>query len=226
MYLKDKTVLAYTHDSQMSYWRSPIWQVQTKFDKQFNDQLIEEIYDVSKDIVGGKTGIGSIWDHSRPNLDILKKEITDIVEKTIVKDIPEIAALNIKGCKHYMGWVNIREPGDIIEIHGHSECDIAVTYYIKAKENSGDLVLYDASSAIDWNNNSLSNSPYIRTKRFKPIEGSLIFFPSYVLHSVDENKSDDIRISLSTDLHKIVDENAYCVERTKTWAKRIINIKD
>ncbi len=37
-------------------------------------------------------------------------------------------------------------------------------------------------------------------KKIIPKPGKLVFFPSYVLHSVDVNKSKNMRISLSTDM--------------------------
>lgn len=226
--MDDKERYHWYQNAQNLFWKSPIWEVQTRFDEQFNETLLEEIYGIGKDICLGKDRDpnNSIWDYSRPNLDILKQEIIDIVTKKIVQNIPQLRMLNIRGCEHFMGWVNVREPGERLEVHGHTESAIAATYYIKAKEGCGDLVLFDSSYAIDWENNRLSGSPFIRERRYKPVEGRLIFFPSYVLHGVDENKSDDLRISLSTDLRKVVDKNAQNTVILKSWAGRMAKIKD
>jgi hypothetical protein len=134
--------------------------------------------------------------------------------------------LNIRGCEHFMGWVNVREPGESLEVHGHTESAIAATYYIKAKEGCGDLVAFDSANAIDWLNNRLTSTPALRERRFKPVQGRLIFFPSYVLHGVDENKSDDLRISLSTDLRKVVDKDAANTVILKSWANRMAKIRE
>lgn len=215
-------------NSQNMFWQSPIWEEQTRFDEQFNEVLLDEIYSIGKDIVLGndRDPRNSIWDYSRPNLDILKQEIIDIVTKKIVQNIPQLRMLNIRGCEHFMGWVNVREPGESLEVHGHTESAIAATYYIKAKEGCGDLVLFDSAHSIDWEHNRLSGSPFMRERRYKPVEGRLIFFPSYVLHGVDENKSDDLRISLSTDLRKVVDKNAANTVILKSWAGRMAKIKE
>lgn len=215
-------------NAQNAFWKSPIWEVQTKFDNEFNETLLDEIYSIGKDIALNTDSCpkDSIWDYSRPNLDILKAEILDIVSKKIVREIPEIRMLNLDGCEHFFGWINVREPGEILEVHGHTESAIAATYYIKAKEGCGDLVLFDSSSAIDWSKNKLSNTPFLREHRYKPVEGRLIFFPSYVLHGVDENKSDDLRISLSTDIRKVVNKNAPNTVILKSWAGRMAKIKE
>ena len=89
-----------------------------------------------------------------------------------------------------------------------------------------DIVLFDTAGAIDFENNRLSGSPYIRERRFKPVEGRLIFFPNYVLHGVDPNMSDDLRISLTTDIRKVVDPNASNTVILKTWAGRMSKIKE
>ena len=224
----DRDQYHWYQNAQNMFWKSPIWEEQTRFDEEFNETLLQEIYGIGKDIVLGndRDPKNSIWDYSRPNLDILKQEIIDIVTKKIVQNIPQLRMLNIRGCEHFMGWVNVREPGERLEVHGHTESAIAATYYIKAKEGCGDLVLFDSSHSIDWENNRLSGSPFMRERRYKPVEGRLIFFPSYVLHGVDENKSDDLRISLSTDLRKVVDKDASNTVILKSWAGRMAKIKE
>jgi hypothetical protein len=226
--MNDKEKYHWYQSAQNLFWKSPIWEVKTRFDGEFNKTLLDEIYGIGKDITLGvdENPRDSIWDYSRPNLDILKQEIVDIVTKTITQNIPEIRLLNLKGCEHFMGWINVREPGERLEVHGHTESAIAATYYIRAKENCGDLVLYDTAGAIDWDNNTTSGSPFVRTRRYTPVEGHLVFFPSYVLHGVDENKSDDLRISLSTDLRKVVDPNAPNTVILKSWSGRMAKIND
>lgn len=226
--MNDKERYHWYQNAQNLFWKSPVWEVQTKFDHEFNLKLLDEIYGIGKDIVLGndRDPHNSLWDYSRPHLDIIKKEIVDIVEKTLTQNIPELRMLNIRGCEHFMGWVNVREPGESLEVHGHTESAIAATYYLQVSEGCGDLVLFDSSHAIDWQKNKLSGSPFLRERRFKPVEGRLIFFPSYVLHGVDENKSDDLRISLTTDLRKVVDKNAANTVILKSWAGRMAKIKE
>jgi hypothetical protein len=47
-----------------------------------------------------------------------------------------------------------------------------------------------------------------------------------VLHGVDENKSNDLRISLSTDLRKVVEKDATNTVILKSWAGRMAKIKE
>jgi len=213
---------------QYPFWRSPVWEVQTGFDSEFNSQLMDEIYAIGMDINSGKdrTPGNSIWDYSRPKLDMLKREIIDIVNRVVIRDIPEIRMLNIRTCEHFMGWVNVREPGERLEVHGHTESAIAATYYIQAKPNCGDLVVFDTGQAIDWDTGHLSDKPNVIERRYPAVEGRLIFFPSYVLHGVDENRSDALRISLSTDLRKVIDPQVSNTVILKSWGGRMAKIRN
>jgi hypothetical protein len=226
--MSDKQRYHWYQNAQNSFWKSPIWAVQTRFDEQFNNELLNEIYGIGKDIVTGvdKNPHDSIWDYSRPNLDILKKEILDIVLDTITKEIPQIRMLNITGCEHHFGWINVREPGEKLEVHGHTESAIAATYYIKAKPNCGDIVLYDTGNTIDFDRVTLSNTPNVVERRITPVEGQLVFFPNYVLHGVEENKSNDLRISLTSDIRKVVDPNNSATVILKSWASRMAQINE
>jgi len=89
---EDRDRYHWYQNAQNMFWQSPIWEVQTKFDEEFNEVLLDEIYGIGKDIVLGKDKDpnNSIWDYSRPNLDILKQEIIDIVTKKIVQNISSV----------------------------------------------------------------------------------------------------------------------------------------
>jgi hypothetical protein len=226
--LNDREKFHWYQNAQNLFWKSPIWEVQTKFDTEFNKKLLDEIYSIGYGISTGqdKKPKDSIWDYDKPNLNIIKQEIIDIVTKTITQQIPEIRMLNLKGCEHFFGWVNVHEPGEGLEVHGHTESAIAATYYIQAPEGCGELVLFDSSNAIDWKNTTLTGTPVVKERRIKPIEGKLVFTPSYVLHGVTENKSNDLRISLSTDLRKVVDKNTNNTVILKSWASRMKKIKE
>ena len=226
--LNDREKFHWYQNAQNLFWKSPIWEVQTKFDAEFNKKLLDEIYSIGYGITTGqdKKPKDSIWDYDKPNLNNIKQEIIDIVTKTITQQIPEIRMLNLKGCEHFFGWVNVHEPGEGLEVHGHTESAIAATYYIQAPEGCGELVLFDSSNAIDWKNTTLTGTPVVKERRIKPIEGKLVFTPSYVLHGVTENKSNDLRISLSTDLRKVVDKNTNNTVILKSWASRMKKIKE
>jgi len=51
---EDRDRYHWFQNAQNLFWQSPIWEVQTRFDEQFNETLLDEIYGIGKDIVLGK----------------------------------------------------------------------------------------------------------------------------------------------------------------------------
>ena len=105
-------------------------------------------------------------------------------------------------------WINISGKHNYNRLHSHNGSFISGVYYIKVPKNSGAIVFenpscmfientfkkfdnWTFSGAEDFNS---YNSP---EWRIVPLVGQLIMFPSYLRHYVEENKSDDDRISLS-----------------------------
>jgi uncharacterized protein (TIGR02466 family) len=209
----------HVQNGESLFWSSPSWKIKTKFDSIFNTALLDELHDIAKDIKSGKdkNPHNSIWDYDKPCLNILNQEIINIVTQTVFQNLPEIKQLKIVGCEHFTGWMNIVRPGESLNIHGHVESAMTATYYIKVKDECGDLVLYDTSKAIDWTKNTLSDNPTLKEIRYNPVEGELIFFPSYMLHGVSVNKSDDLRISISTDLRKITEKSSNKINMAEAW---------
>jgi uncharacterized protein (TIGR02466 family) len=99
-------------------------------------------------------------------------------------------------------WINSTKKYEFQTPHEHSGNTVIAVYYINTNENSGDLLLHDPRGAIDFipsiekdsKGNKLSGRSFVRVK---PKTGDLILFPSYLVHSVEPNMTDDIRISLA-----------------------------
>jgi uncharacterized protein (TIGR02466 family) len=97
-------------------------------------------------------------------------------------------------------WYNINGRGSYNIEHAHPQCWFSVVLYLKVPENSGDLVF----SRPD----TLRHSIFINTLTehnqsgfsIIPKENSLVIFPSYLRHSVEQNLSNDIdadRVSIA-----------------------------
>ena len=212
---------------QNPVWQTPVWSVQTPFDDQFNQALLDEIYSIGKAITTGADTEphDSLWNYNRPCLDQLKQYIIATVTQVTQASIPEVGALNMS-VDSYMCWANIREPGEALEVHAHSDSAVAATYFIQAESNAGDLVLFDTSKCIDWSQGTLSTTPELTTQRITPVPGKLVFFPSYVLHTVEQNCSDQLRITLTCDLKKVIDHSVANSIVLKSWANKMVKIRE
>jgi len=98
-------------------------------------------------------------------------------------------------------WANINPPGSMNRAHQHPNSLWSGVYYIKAPKNSGHLKIDDprASAAMLRPRQKEGEKPprLYRDTQYEPIAGRCIMFPSWLMHCVDPNESNDIRISVS-----------------------------
>jgi uncharacterized protein (TIGR02466 family) len=98
-------------------------------------------------------------------------------------------------------WANINPPGGMNRAHQHPNSLWSGVYYIKAPKNSGHLKIDDprSSAAMCRPQQKDVKKParLFRETHYEPIAGRCIMFPSWVMHCVDPNESNDIRISVS-----------------------------
>ena len=98
-------------------------------------------------------------------------------------------------------WANINPPGGMNRAHQHPNSLWSGVYYIKAPKNSGHLKIDDprSSAAMCRPRQKDGEKPprLFRETHYEPIAGRCIMFPSWLMHCVDPNESNDIRISVS-----------------------------
>ena len=98
-------------------------------------------------------------------------------------------------------WANINPPGGMNRAHQHPNSLWSGVYYIKAPKNSGHLKIDDPRSPaamIRPKQKEGKKPPRLyRETHYEPIPGRCIMFPSWLMHCVDPNESNDIRISVS-----------------------------
>ena len=98
-------------------------------------------------------------------------------------------------------WANINPPGGMNMPHIHPNALFSGVYYVKSNPKSGRLKIYDprpgAQMYMPTRKPGDPGRDMWRDGNIEPIEGRIIMFPSWLWHSVEQNQSDDIRISVS-----------------------------
>ena len=98
-------------------------------------------------------------------------------------------------------WANVNPPGGMNRAHQHPNSLWSGVYYIKAPKNSGYLKIDDPRSPAAMirpkQKEGKKPSRLYRETHYEPIAGRCIMFPSWLIHCVDPNESNDIRISVS-----------------------------
>ena len=98
-------------------------------------------------------------------------------------------------------WANINPPGGSNRAHQHPNSLWSGVYWIKTPKNCGELKIDDPRSVACMTRPRQKEGEkparLFRETHYEPIAGRCIMFPSWLMHCVDPNNSNDIRISVS-----------------------------
>ena len=91
-------------------------------------------------------------------------------------------------------WLSLTSPGLHAHIHDHGTAHISGVYWHKTNGQDGNIVFRNALKALKCNPIGAS---FAHENEFVPEEGRIVMWPSFLDHAVNENRTDDDRISLS-----------------------------
>ncbi len=100
-------------------------------------------------------------------------------------------------------WINRHNNGDYSEEHSHVNSMLSGCVYLDVPKNSGDVLFIKPFLYNNLLNNMIEinyeKANTLNCKKFgiKPQNGTLLFFPSWLPHSVEQNKSHEQRFSLA-----------------------------
>jgi uncharacterized protein (TIGR02466 family) len=184
---------------------TPVWEIDTGFDSEFNINLLKELNKFYH--TQPQSNSIDVWQSNTTYISRMKKYILDVVRSETISEVSK-SRLDEGDIEddiiyfHDRGWLNYHLPGQHLSIHGHGNVLISATYYIDVPENSGDLLLIDPRGAVDWDigNDGCHGSKF---NRIKPKESKMVFFPGYILHTVEKNLSKEPRISLTSNINTV-----------------------
>ena len=98
-------------------------------------------------------------------------------------------------------WANINPPGGSNRAHQHPNSLWSGVYWIKTPKNCGQLKIDDPRSVACMTRPRQKDGKkpdrLWRESHYEPVAGRCIMFPSWLMHAVDPNESNDVRISVS-----------------------------
>jgi uncharacterized protein (TIGR02466 family) len=99
-----------------------------------------------------------------------------------------------------VGWVNINRRGGFNTAHHHGTYHLSGVYYVKqphvTKGEGGMIEFYN--SRFDYHIfNEIGGKPFTDAIRIRPKPGTMLVFPSSLLHFVYPNETDEERISIA-----------------------------
>jgi uncharacterized protein (TIGR02466 family) len=171
---------------------TPLWEIETGFSQEFNEQLMKEINTLPKD------ARKNIWKLKTPAVNQLRQKILECLDSTVKGYFPPWYPYypQLLNC-----WVNEQGQGMSVPLHDHTGIILACVYYVKTPPNCGDLLLVDPRGAANWDWKSDKNFYGAKSHRIKPVAGKMAIFPGYLVHMVEPNQSHENRISIAVDIH-------------------------
>ena len=204
-----------------SYFPTMIYSSKLHDAKELNERLVRNIREEQQADEKGIqrsnfTNLGG-W-HSRNNLHKKKKfsEIASRITSTAQKISEDCGYDPEWELKIGTMWSIINSPGSFNRSHIHPGCLLSGVYYVQAPENSGDIEFTEPRTQHLMDQAKFApgkkrpNKCWTKVK-YKPTEGKMIIFPSWLYHAVypnlseaiGEGASDRIIISFNLSQHKI-----------------------
>ncbi|MBA4208863.1 MAG: hypothetical protein C0454_04970 [Parvibaculum sp.] len=96
-------------------------------------------------------------------------------------------------------WLNKNGPGDFNKAHVHPNSVLSGAYYAKVPEGSGNIEFYDPVRERVMATFPVKERTKVNTQamEYRGKEGLLLIFPGWLQHSVQPNRSNDFRVSIS-----------------------------
>lgn len=147
----------------------------------------------------GEPGPGEVW-QSRHGLQTLPElaPFVDHVRRGIEQALATLSigafAFEITGC-----WANVAAPGGAVRMHSHPNNFLSGVYYVQVQPGADTINFHDPRPQTAIVRPPVGELTALNTDQvvLRVEEGALVIFPSWLLHSVDPNRSSALRISVS-----------------------------
>ena len=167
---------------------------------EFKNNLIDYVYKLKeKDPEGYTISNRNGWQSRGFDL----SDMNDLLHGTILQGLSSFSAIKNTTKMRASAWININSPGSYNVKHTHPNSHLSGVMWIKAPKDSGNIVFdnpngHQTHTEINSYNQEFKDQFFVHHAYWlPPIEGRMIIFPSHLQHTVNENKSNEDRISVS-----------------------------
>ena len=167
---------------------------------EFKNNLIDYVYKLKeKDPEGYTISNRNGWQSRGFDL----SDMNDLLHGTILQGLSSFSAIKNTTKMRASAWININSPGSYNVKHTHPNSHLSGVMWIKAPKDSGNIVFdnpngHQTHTEINSYNQEFKDQFFVHHAYWlPPIEGRMIIFTSHLQHAVNENKSNEDRISVS-----------------------------
>ena len=167
---------------------------------EFKNNLIDYVYKLKeKDPEGYTISNRNGWQSRGFDL----SDMNDLLHGTILQGLSSFSSVKNTTEMRASAWVNINSPGAYNRLHSHPNSHLSGVMWIKSPKDCG-VISFDnpnghqSYTEINSYNQEFKDQFFVyHSYWLPPIEGRMIIFPSHLQHEVEENKSNEDRISVS-----------------------------
>ncbi len=179
---------------------TPLWRVNCRdeFKKSLSSyvQLINKLRKDGEGDEGDNRSSRNGWRLDDVNLKDDFKSVTDEIIYGLSSILADEKVFNSSKTYDYRieSWINLTNKGGFNAVHNHGLWSISGVLYIKCPKDSGRLLIRDPRPAVYYHKLLQQAGEEIV---IEPKEGLIVFFPGFLEHSVELNKSRQDRISIA-----------------------------
>ena len=188
---------------------TPIHQFDVNGFSEIKDELIDYAYDYKKkDPKGVSLSNRGGWQSE--GFEIINED--DVLQLFLINCLSNFPPIKESVQLRGYAWININKHGDYNIKHVHPTNNLSGVLWIKCLENSGDIVFDSPNNFESFLENKSYDDDFKKSNFIDdsyhcyPTEGRMIVFPSHLQHHVQENKSNEDRISVSFNI-RLSNEN-------------------
>ncbi|CAN1209279.1 TIGR02466 family protein [Tumidithrix helvetica PCC 7403] len=191
--------------NRSDWFPTSVWNFDLDTHEKLNQDLLAAIYAEKQRDAQGVSWSNSLGWHSVDNLhqNLQFKPLMDIVLTNAIEVANCLAwdlskyAVTVNNC-----WALVNRQFSSNFVHNHPNSLLSGAYYVRAAENCGGLFFRDPREIAHLTMPPLTElTPWTLQKvTYKPIAGRMIIFPSWLLHGVDPNLSEEDRVTVSFNL--------------------------
>ena len=178
----------------------PVHQFDVNGFSEIKDKLIDYAYDCKKKDSKG-VSISNRGGWQSEGFEVINED--DVLQLFLINCLSNFPFIKESVKLRGYAWININKPGDYNINHVHPTNHLSGVLWIKTPKNCGDIIFdspyeFQAYQEIESYSNEFKDSFNIdHNYYFNPTEGRMIVFPAHLSHHVQENKSNEDRISVS-----------------------------
>lgn len=126
-------------------------------------------------------------------------ELCSLILHSASNALEQLCVINFESIQITGCWANISSPGATHHRHSHPNNYFSGVYYLQSGEGSNTITFHDPRPQVGLIRPAVHKNTIDTAETANLIvePGDIVFFPHWLCHSVEENKSSDDRISIA-----------------------------